>query len=113
MLPDLENGQSLEVALAQLPGFNAKDVGRDNAAVQLYFHTLLINREGHCEKVYVTVTHRSDLNKDFGEDKSRQNRQEAEETQAKVTAWLQEQVFQTNTIPWKFQKFKYCDFVYF
>lgn len=97
-LPSLKDGRSLEMAVADLLGMSVpREHGQ--AEVDIYVHTLLINREGRCEQAYVTVT-----SKKGG----------AEATQAleeRVLAWVKEQKFDIRSIPRGFDKFKYSGFL--
>src|SRR5690554_1900040 len=104
-LPNLQNGKSIDKALSELIDMRTTEGDKDSALLQIYFHTLLINKDGKCEEVYVSPSRRSDLKNDFYDEVDKQLKTEIEK-------WVMGQTFNTKTIPNKFLKYKYSDFVY-
>lgn len=104
LLPDLYDGRTFEQALATFLGTSVAD--RDSALIQLYVHTLLINKNGRCEDVYVSPYTRSDAQKNFPPMSN------DEVLKGKVEKWIRQQTFATKTMPTGFPKYKYSDFVY-
>ncbi|MBK7567226.1 MAG: hypothetical protein KBF42_04790 [Chitinophagales bacterium] len=105
LLPDLQIGKTLAQGLAELLNKKLSDYKEDSAVIQIYVHTLLINKEGKCEDVSVSPTVRTDIHMDFDFKCNM-------ELKAEIELWIKNQTFATNTIPKGFQKFKYSDFVY-
>jgi hypothetical protein len=106
LLPELQNGKTIDQVLAEHFNKKVSDGDRDSAVIQIYFHTLLINKDGKCEIVYVSPISRSDLKKDFmyfGDE---------QKLKVEIEDWIKQQTFKTTTFPRGFQKFKYTDFVY-
>jgi hypothetical protein len=104
LLPLLQNGETMNQGLATF--LNKRITLEDSATIQLYIHTLLINKEGKCERVYVSQSKRMDQKKDFINDK------EDDQLKIEIENWIKQQTYQTKTFPRDFQKFKYTDFVY-
>lgn len=104
LLPELQNGKKIEQGLAELLNKKICNGDRDSAVIQIYFHTLLINKEGKCEEVYTSTSTRKDTKKD--------NYIDDPKLKIEIEDWIKQQVFKTNTFPRGFQKFKYMDFVY-
>lgn len=98
-LPPLKDGRSMEMAVCDLLGMKvAEEHGKVD--VELYFHTLLINRAGRCELAYVSVT-------------SQEGRAVTTRTQEeRILAWLKDQTFDIHSIPRGFNKFKYTNFIF-
>ena len=104
-LPALQIGQKLARGLAEPLNQKISDYKEYSAVIQIYVHTLLINKEGKCEDVSVSPTVRTDIHMDFDFKCNM-------ELKAEIELWIKNQTFATNTIPKGFQKFKYSDFVY-
>jgi hypothetical protein len=104
LLPELQNGKTIDQGLAELLNKKISDGDRDSAVIQIYFHTLLINKEGKCEDVYTSPSIRKDTNKDSYIDDPK--------LKIEIEDWIKQQTFKTNSFPRGFQKFKYTDFVY-
>lgn len=103
LLPELQNGKTIEQGLAELLNKKISDGDRDGAIIQIYFHTLLINKEGKCEIVYISPS-RKDINKG--------NYIDDPKLEIEIVDWIKQQTYKTKTFPRGFQKFKYKDFVY-
>lgn len=104
LLPKLQNGKTIDQGLAELLNKKTSYIDKDSAVIQIYFHTLLINKEGKCEDVYTTPSTRNDIKKD--------NYIDDPKLKIEIEDWIKQQKFKTNTIPRGFLKFKYSDFVY-
>ena len=104
LLPKLQNGKSFEESIALLLDKNVTSGEKDSSVIQIYFHTLLINKEGKCEKVYLSISTKSDLNNAISDD---------QKLKIVIEEWLKQQTFKTTTFPKSFPKYKYSDFVYF
>jgi len=104
LLPELQNGKTIEQGLAELLNKRISDGDRDSAVIQVYFHTLLINKEGKSETVYASPSIRKDTKKD--------NYIDDPKLKIEIEDWIKLQTFITKTFPKGFQKFKYTDFVY-
>jgi len=104
LLPELQNGKTIEQGLAELLKKRISDGDGDSAVIQIYFHTLLINKEGKCEDVYTSPSVRKDAEKD--------NYIDDQKLKIEIEDWIKLQTFKTKTFPKGFQKFKYTDFVY-
>lgn len=104
LLPNLYDGKPIEQGLAEF--LDKRRSNRDSALIQLYFHTLLINKDGKCEDLYVSPTIRGDLKKDFMYFENDQ------ELKKEIEDWIKQQTFRTETIPRDFQKYLYSNFVY-
>lgn len=104
LLPELQNGKTIDQGLAELLNKRISDGDRDSAVIQIYFHTLLINKEGKCEDVYTSPSTRKDTKKD--------NYIDDPKLKIEIEDWIKQQTFKTNTFPRGFMKFKYTDFVY-
>lgn len=105
LLPDFYNGKTFEQGLAAFLNKRVSD-DSDSAVMCIYVHTLLINREGKCELVYVSPTFRNDLRKEF------MYFENDIELAKEIKNWINQQTFNTKTIPKDFQKFKYSGLVY-
>lgn len=108
LLPELFDGKTIGQGLAEFLNkrLTTTTEDRDGATIQIYFHTLLINKEGKCELVYVSPRIRNDNKKDFmhfGND---------EKLKEEIEGWIKQQTFKTTTIPKEFFKYKFEDFVY-
>jgi hypothetical protein len=104
LLPELQNGKTIDQGLAELLNKRISDGDRDSAVIQIYFHTLLINTEGKCEVVYTSPSVRKATKKD--------NYIDDPKLKIEIEDWIKQQTFKTKTFPKGFQKFKYTDFVY-
>lgn len=104
LLPELQNGKTIDQGLAELLNKRMSDGDRDSAVIKIYFHTLLINKEGKCEDVYTSPSVRKDTKKD--------NYIDDPKLKIEIENWIKHQTFKTKTFPKGFQKFKYTDFVY-
>lgn len=102
LLPKLQNGKTIDQGLAEL--LNKRISNGDSAVIRIYFHTLLINKDGKCEDVYISPSTRNDTKKD--------NYIDDPKLKIEIEGWIKQQTFKTNTIPIGFKKFKYTDFVY-
>ena len=105
LLPNLQSGETIEQGLAKHLNRKVSDYNRDSALIQIYIHTLLINKEGKCEEVSVSPTIRKDILTDFEFNYDK-------ELKAEIEEWLRSQTFITSTFPKDFSKYKYTDFVY-
>jgi hypothetical protein len=103
-LPKLKVGKSIGKSLAKFLGKTVAN-DKDYAVYQVYFHTLLINKQGKCEYVYVSTEKRSDLKKPFTFNSDNSLKSEIE-------SWIKEQVFDTRSFPKGYLKYKYTDFLY-
>ena len=86
------DGKTIGQGLAEFLNKRLTTGDRDSATIQIYFHTLLINKEGKCELVYVSPSIRDDNKKDFmhfGNDAK------LEEV---IEDWVKQQTFKTTTI---------------
>jgi hypothetical protein len=106
LLPELYNGKTIDQALAELLNKRVSIGHGDSAAIRIYFHTLLINKEGKCEQVYVSPSIRDDLKKDFMYFENDEKLKEI------IEEWIKLQTFKTATIPKEFFKYNFEDFVY-
>lgn len=104
LLPLLQNGKSIDESIAVLLNKNVASGDSDSAVIQIYFHTLLINKEGKCEKVYLSISIKSD-SKNANLDKLK--------LKIEIEEWLKQQTFKTSTFPKGFPKYKNSNFVYF
>lgn len=104
LLPELQNGKTIDQGLAELLNKRVSNGDRDSAVIQIYFHTLLINKEGKCEDVYTSPSLRKGTPKD--------NYIDDPKLKIEIEDWIKQQTFNTSTFPRGFQKFKYTDFVY-
>jgi len=107
ILPKLENGKTVQQGLAELLNMRVAEDYKDSVIVKIYFHTLLINKVGRCEIVYVSPEKRIDFNykNDFNYKDDPKLKEEIEE-------WIKQQTFKTNKFPRDFQKYKYTSFIY-
>ena len=113
VLPNLKSGKSVIRNLAELLDKKAAYNREDSAVIQIYFHTLLINKEGKCEDVYLSVAQKAAYEKDFPYNHPwNPPNEEDENLKLKIKQWVMEQTFDTKTIPKGFQKYKYSDFIY-
>jgi hypothetical protein len=97
-LPPLKDGNSLGNAVAELLGMVASDE-YDEVDLNIYLHTLLINDQGRCELAYITVTPKQGMDTATGA------------LEELLVAWMKEQSFDTRSMPRRFPKFKYSDFI--
>jgi len=97
-LPSLEDGRTLEKATADMLGMLVAERDEQRADLEVYLHTLMINRQGRCEVVYATVTPLGGKKPDGV-------------LQGQYVTWIQQQAFETRTIPRGFSKFKYSGFL--
>jgi hypothetical protein len=104
LLPELQNGKTIEQGLAELLNKRVSDGDRDSTVIKIYFHTLLINKEGKCEVVFTSPSTRNDTKEE--------NYVDDPKLKIEIEDWIKLQTFKTNTIPRGFPKFKYKDFVY-
>lgn len=104
LLPELQNGKTIDQGLAELLNKRISDGDRDSTVIKIYFHTLLINKKGKCEDVYISPSVRKDTKKD--------NYIDDPKLKIEIEEWIIRQTFKTKTFPKGFQKFKYTDFVY-
>jgi hypothetical protein len=107
ILPKLKNGRLIEDELADFLNLESNNNNRDSAILQIYIHTLLINREGKCEICYVSPYLRQNTSIDFY--KCEQDL----ELNDKIENWFYQQKFQTKLIPkytdkyvWKINNYK-------
>jgi len=110
-LPKLKNGKTIEEGIAEflcLKVGNIRD--RDSAVVQLYFHTLIIAKDGKCDYVYVSPSQKTADDKDFSSKYPMDEQDKA--LKLKVEQWIMEQIFETKTLPKGFPKYAYSDFIY-
>ncbi len=106
LLPKLIDGRTIEEGLSQFLQLNPTyDKSRDSAILQIYFHTLLINREGKCEKCFVSSTKRENLNIEFGYDNDIT-------LGLKIEDWIYRQHFEIKSIPKYTDKHVFAGFVY-
>jgi len=105
-LPLLENGKPIESALAEYLGREILNNNSDkNANVQIYIHTLLINKSGVCESCYVSTTQKKNIDYDF--DYNPDNL-----LMDKIENWFLNQKYQVKKIPKFMDKFAFEDFIY-
>jgi hypothetical protein len=105
LLPFLESKDLIESKLADYLGFISVENERDSARVQVYIHTLLIDREGKCVQCYVTPILRNSTSVDFGYEPDG-------ELKKKIEDWLMIQKYQTKMIPRYTDKYGFSDFIY-
>jgi hypothetical protein len=106
LLPEMLDGKTIEQGLSEFLNKGLSTEEHYSATIRIYFHTLLINKEGKCELVYVSTSIRDDIKKDFmhfGND---------EKLKKLIEDWVKQQTFKTTTIPKEFLKYKFKDFVY-
>jgi hypothetical protein len=105
LLPKMKDGRTIAQGLARHLSKRIANGDKDSAVVQIYFYSMLINRQGKCEEISVSPSRRSGINNDFygGID---------DQLEKEIEKWIKEQTFQTKTIPKNFLKFSYTDFVY-
>ncbi len=106
LLPELINGKTIGEGLAEFLNKRLATKDSDSATIQIYFHTLLINKEGKCELVYVSSIVRNDIKKDF---MYFRNDVKLEKV---IEDWIKQQTFKTTNIPRDFYKYKFSDFVF-
>lgn len=97
-LPKLKDGRSLDLAASSIAKIDATQDTVRIPEIQVYLHTLLINRQGRCEVVHASVSE--------GKMGGAQHQLEQD-----LSRWLQQQEFDTRTIPRGFDKFKYTGFL--
>jgi hypothetical protein len=105
LLPLLDSKETIESKLADYLGYLSADNERDSAKLQLYVHTLLIDRNGKCALCHVTATLRETTSIDFGYEPDK-------ELEKKIEDWLMRQIYQTKFIPRWTDKFGFTDFIY-
>lgn len=105
LLPLLNNKKTIEAELSNYLGYVPTGSERDSAKLQIYIHTLLIDKKGKCVLCYVTVNLRETTSVDFGNerDKGLEN---------KIEDWLKNQAYQTKLIPRWTDKYGFIDFIY-
>jgi hypothetical protein len=75
------------------------------ALVKIYFHTLLITKEGQCEKCHVSPTKRENIETKFGYDYDLILKK-------KIEDWIYQQKYDTRLIPRYTDKYVFSDFIY-
>lgn len=103
LLPELQNGKTIAQGLAEHLNKRISNGERDSAVIQIYLHTLLINKEGKCEDVYSSPSTRKEKKDNYTDDP---------QLKIEIEHWLKQQTFNTKTFPKGFQKYKYTDFVF-
>ena len=109
-LPKLKNGKIIEEGIAELLCKKVGNDDSDSAVIELYFHTLLITKEGKCDEVYVSISQKAANEKKF----PLKYPPDEEDVLLKliVEQWIMEQEFETKTLPKGFLKYAYSDFRY-
>ena len=105
LLPKLENGKTIEEGLAEYLKLKPAENERDIALVKIYFHTLLITKEGQCEKCHVSPTKRENIETKFGYDYDLILKK-------KIEDWIYQQKYDTRLIPRYTDKYVFSDFIY-
>lgn len=105
-LPKLHNGKSMGKSLAKFLNNRVAKDDKDGAVHQVYIHTLLINKKGKCEDVYVSTEMRTNLKKRFTYNADNS-------LKSKIESWIKDQVFDTQIFPKGLLKYKYTGFLYF
>jgi hypothetical protein len=105
ILPLLDNEETIESKLANYLGYAPADNERDSAKLQIYVHTLLIDKNGSCVQCYVTPTLRDSTTTDFGYEPDN-------DLKKKIEDWLLSQKFHTKLIPRWTDKYGFSDFIY-
>lgn len=105
LLPKLESKETIENKLANYLGYQPSDNERDSAKLQIYIHTLLIDKKGKCVQCYVSATRRESTNIDFGHEPDN-------ELKKKIEDWLLNQKYETKLIPGWTDKYGFSDFIY-
>jgi hypothetical protein len=88
LLPELKNGKTIEQGLAELFNKQKSNGDGDSAVIIIYFHTLLINKDGKCEDVYTSPSTRIDF--------KRGNYIEDPKLKIEIENWLKQQTFNKN-----------------
>jgi hypothetical protein len=105
LLPLLDTEETIESKLADFLGYLTAENERDSAKLQIYIHTLLIDRNGKCIQCYVTPTLRKTTSIDFGYEHDK-------ELEMKIEYWLMSQKYQTKMVPRWSDKYGFSDFIY-
>lgn len=105
LLPLLVSKETIESKLANYLGYKLSDNERDSAKLQIYIHTLLIDKNGKCVQCYVSPTLRKFTTVDFRYDTDI-------DLKKKIEDWLMSQKYQTKLIPGWTDKYGFSDFIY-
>jgi hypothetical protein len=105
-LPKLHNGKSIDQSLAKYLNKTVAKDDKEDAVYQVYIHTLLINKKGRCEDVYVSTEMRKDLSKQFTHNSDNS-------LKSMIEDWIKDQAFNTRSFPKGIFKYKYTGFLYF
>ncbi len=105
LLPLLDSKEIIESKLADYLGYQSSENEIDSAKLQIYIHTLLIDKNGTCVQCYVTPTLRKTTTIDFGYEPDK-------ELKKKIKDWFMNQQYQTKLIPRWTDKYGFSDFIY-
>lgn len=105
LLPLFDSKVTIESGLANYLDYLPADNERDSAKLQIYIHTLLIDKTGRCVLCYVTATLRESTSIDFGYEPDK-------DLEKKIEDWLMKQSYQTKLIPRWTDKYGFTDFIY-
>ena len=104
-LPRLENGQTLEEALAAHLKKQLIDEEKKDELHLMFSPTILIDKKGKCRVTHIYLATRT------GE-KILENQGSDAEFKQTVTTWIEAQTFSSKSIPKGFPKFEYRDFIF-